>query len=464
MGYNFLPVERDQLYLMPPSVTDWLPEDHLAFFVLDAVEQMDLSAFYADYRQDGWGAAAHEPAMMVGLLVYAYCVGVRSSRQIERACHLDVAFRVIAANQTPDHTTISRFSARHEQALSSAFCESLRLCAKAGMAMVGIVAVDGTKMAADASRVANRTSAHIDAEVAKILAEAAAIDAAEDAQFGPDARGDEPPATLRGREDRRKRFAEAKALLDAERAEAEAAHLAHLARRAALEAERGKQLRGRKPVQKSREHALANTSDPQSRLMKTPNGYLQAYNAQAVVNTDQVIVAAGVTNEANDLHQLQPMIEMTTANLEAIGSSEPIGVLLADAGYCSEDNLNKAAGAGPELFVATTKDYKQRLALGEEPKTPSAGGTTPTAREQMAAKLRSEPARTLYKQRSAIVEPVFGQIKQARSIRQFLRRGQTAVNGEWQLICATHNLLKLYRRARTEPTTAPWSRLAGLTI
>ena len=196
MGYNFLPVERDQLYLMPPSVTDWLPQDHLAFFVLDAVEQMDLSAFYADYRQDGWGAAAHEPAMMVGLLVYAYCVGVRSSRQVERACHLDVAFRVIAANQTPDHTTISRFSARHEKALSSAFCESLRLCAKAGMAKVGIVAVDGTKMAADASRVANRTSAHIEAEVAKILAEAAAIDAAEDAQFGPDARGDEPPATL----------------------------------------------------------------------------------------------------------------------------------------------------------------------------------------------------------------------------------------------------------------------------
>ena len=181
---------------MPPSVTDWLPQDHLAFFVLDAVEQMDLSAFYADYRQDGWGAAAHEPAMMVGLLVYAYCVGVRSSRQVERACHLDVAFRVIAANQTPDHTTISRFSARHEKALSSAFCESLRLCAKAGMAKVGIVAVDGTKMAADASRVANRTSAHIEAEVAKILAEAAAIDAAEDAQFGPDARGDEPPATL----------------------------------------------------------------------------------------------------------------------------------------------------------------------------------------------------------------------------------------------------------------------------
>ncbi len=206
MAYNFLAVERDQLYLMPPSVTDWLEEDHLAFFVLDAVDEMDLDLFYAKYRQDGCGAPAHDPKMMVALLVYAYCLGVRSSRQIERACHVDVAFRVVAANQTPDHTTIARFRQGHEAALKEVFSASLRLCARAGMAKVGLVAVDGTKMAAPASMQKNRTKDAIDEEVDKMFADAKATDAAEDAQFG-DARGDEPPATLRGRADRKRRCA-----------------------------------------------------------------------------------------------------------------------------------------------------------------------------------------------------------------------------------------------------------------
>lgn len=277
----------------PPSVTSSTcsrrrSEDHLAFFILDAVEEMDLSPFYGEYRRDGWGGAAHHPKAMVALLLHAYCVGVRSSRQIERACDVDVAFRVICAGLFPDHTTIARFRS-HEQALLSLFSSSLRLRQRAGMAKVGLVALDGTKMAANASMQPNRTKENIEQEVEKIFAEAAATDAAEDAELGT-ARGDEPPAALRGREDRRRRFAKAKQLLDAERAEERAAHEAHLAGRAAKEAAQGKKLRGRKPKapedKAAHKEKKANTTDPESRVMSTSNGFCQGYNAQAVANEE----------------------------------------------------------------------------------------------------------------------------------------------------------------------------------
>jgi transposase len=228
VAYNLLTPERDQLYLLAPSMADWLPEDHLAWFVLDAVEEMDLSAFYADYRADGWGGAAHDPSTMVALLLYAYCVGVRSSRQIERACHVDVALRVICAGLLPDHTTVARFRQRHEEALKTIFTSSLGLCSKAGMAGVGLVALERTKMAAPASMQANVTKDTIDETVEKMFAEAKAADESEDATFG-EARGDEPPAVLRGREDRRRRFKQAKEILDNELDAERAAHEAHLA-------------------------------------------------------------------------------------------------------------------------------------------------------------------------------------------------------------------------------------------
>jgi transposase len=280
MAYNFLAVERDQLFLLPPSLLDWLPEDHLAWFILDAVAEMDLDAFYAGYRTDGWGGAAHEPSAMVALLLYAYCQGVRSSRQIERACHVDVAFRVIAANQTPDHTTIARFRQRHEEALAGVFSDSLRLCAAAGMASVGTVALDGTKMGCPGSLRSNATAEHIEAEVQQMLAEAAAADAHDDATFG-ESRGDEPPATLRARDDRRRRFAEAKAALEDGVEEARVAHEAHLADRAAKEQAMGRKLKGRKPKDprdkaKFREKK-ANTTDPESKTMSTSGGFLQGY-------------------------------------------------------------------------------------------------------------------------------------------------------------------------------------------
>lgn len=287
---NFLPYERDQQYLMPPSLTEWLPEDHLAWFVIDAVDQMDLTGFRAAYRADGWGRAAHDPAMMVGMLLYAYCVGERSSRRIERRCLEDVAFRVLTANQRPDHATIARFRQRHTQALAQLFVQVLRLCQAAALVRVGLVALDGTKMAAAGSLDANRTREQIEAQVAQMLAEAEAVDAAEDA--GHDDAG-QPPAALRGRVDRLRRLAQAKAQLDAQDAAAAQAHAQHLQRRSEAETEQGRRLSGRKPKPPTpNTEARCNTSDPDSRVMKTTGGWVQGYNGQALVSTGQIIVAA----------------------------------------------------------------------------------------------------------------------------------------------------------------------------
>ncbi|MGH7745991.1 MAG: transposase [Candidatus Dormibacteria bacterium] len=463
MAYNFLTVERDQVYLLPPSVCDWLPEDHLAWFVLDAIDQIDLEPFYADYRQDGWGAPARHPKMMVALMVYAYCSGLRSSRRIEQACHVDVGFRVVACNQTPDHTTIARFRQRHTEALSSVFVASLRLCAQAGMARVGVVALDGTKMGCPASLAANATSAHIDAEVAKMFAEAKAQDAAEDQAFGPDSRGDEPPGPLRGRKERKKRFLQAKADLDAQGATARAAHEAKLGDRAAKEAARGKSLGGRKPKARvPKAQPKANTSDPQSRMMKTPGGFVQGYNCQAVVNADQVVIAAEVTDCHNDQGQLHPMIKATKAALEDAAIDERPRRLLADAGYCSESNLSKLERNDPECYIATRNTYKN-----PDPRAGRRGlkAANATLVSEMDNKVSTEPGRQLYRARKHMVEPVFGQIKQARGARRFMRVGKAAAQSEWKLIMGTHNLLKLYRRSLTNPQAAPWTRtpLGGVT-
>jgi transposase len=281
VAQNFLPCERDQQYLMPPSLTEWLPEDHLVWFVIDAVDQMDLSGLRASYRADGWGRAAYDPAMMVAVMLYAYCIGERSSRRIERRCLEDVAFRVLAANQQPDHATIARFRQRHAEALAQLFVEVLRLCQRAGLVRVGLVALDGTKMAGAASLDANRTREQIQAQVAQMLAEAEAVDAAEDADHDG---GGQPPAVLRGRADRLRRLAEAKAQLDAEDAAAAQAHAQQLQRRAAAEAEQGRKLRGRKPKPpQPNAEARRNISDPDSRIMKTSGGWMQGYNGQALV-------------------------------------------------------------------------------------------------------------------------------------------------------------------------------------
>lgn len=448
MAYNFLSCDRNQTYLLPPSLADWLPEGHLAWFVLDAVEQIDLQLFYKKYRIDGVGNSAFNPSMMVGLLLYAYCTGERSSRRIEKSCQTDVAYKIITANQSPDHCTISRFRKDNESLLKNLFLEVLRLCAAAGLVKLGKVSLDGTKIKANASMAANRTLKHLEKEVEQMLAEADAKDAEEDKAFGPNKRGDELPEDLRDRNSRLNRLKTCKERLEREKAEARQAQQDKIDRRQAREDATGKKLRGRapkSPEDAENKEAKANVTDPDSRIMKTQNGYVQGLNAQAVVTEEQVIVAEDVTQQANDKQQLHPMLEQAEANRQAVGVKEKIGTALADAGYSSDDNFTKAPAGGVELLVATQKDWKQRKAMRDQPppRGPTPAGLSAT--ELMERKLLTERGRELYKLRSQTVEPVFGQVKDVRGIDKFMRRGIEACRGEWSLICATHNLLKLWR-------------------
>ncbi len=461
MGYHFLPCERDQLFLLPPALQDWLPEGDLAWFILDAVAQMNLTAIERTYRADGWGPAAYEPAMMVALLLYAYCLGERSSRRIERLCQRDVAFRVITANQGPDHTTIARFRQTHETELSTLFTQVLRLCGEAGLVKVG-GALDGTKIKASAALASNRTVETITAEVSRMLTEAQATDAAEDRQYGPARCGDELPEVLRDRQSRLARLQACQERLTQAAASATAQQQAKLETRQAEEAATGQRKRGRKPKAPEAaadRDAKANVTDPDSRIMKTQAGYVQGYNAQAVVTKDQIIVAAEVTQEENDIKQLYPMLERAQANLKAIASPQAVGTALADAGYCSEANLLAADPAGPILLIATNKDWKQRKALREPPPPRGRAPKGLTARDRMERMLLTKHGRRLYKKRGQTVEPVFGQIKSARGCDGFMRRGTAACDSEWKLLCATHNLLKLWRHGK-----AGWiSRRTGRT-
>lgn len=448
--YNFQDFERDQLYLLPPSITEWLPEDHLAYFLIDVVDGMDLSAFYADYREDGWGGSAHHPRMMVALLLYAYCVGVRSSRQIERACRYDIAFRVISAAQTPDHTTIARFRQRHEQALAGVFKVSLQLCHRAGMAKVGVVALDGTKVAGRASVRANQTKASIEAEVERMLREAEALDASADAHFGEGSGEAVTPAHLRGRKQRQQRLEQVKREIDAELQAEQEAHEKYLAERAAKERSTGKQVSGRKPLEpkqrRRRREPRRNTSDPQSRLMMGLNGgIVQGYNAQAMANQEQVIVAAAVTNEETDARQLLPMIGEATKTLGEAGIGEQLQVLLADAGYASEANF-AGLPEGLEAYVATRNMYRKE---GFDPTRPG------SLRAAMERKVLGEAGREIYRQRQELIEPVFGQLKEGLGFRRFSRLGQAAADAEWKFLAGVHNLLKLYRRSRRGAGPAP---------
>jgi transposase len=454
-GYNFIRPNRDQLFLMPPALQDWLPTDDLAYFLLDAVDQFDLDPFYAAYRADGVGQAAFQPHMMVALLLYAYCLGVRSSRQIERLCQRDVAFRVVAGNLRPDHATIARFRQRHTEALKGLFTDILRLCREAGLVKVGVVALDGTKMAADAALDANRTYESIRSEVETMLADAESKDAEEDRLVGPEQRGDELPEAMRDRSGRLERLKRCRERLEAEAAAAAADHARKLAERAAKEAETGQKLRGRKPkpVSETPEaEAKANVTDPDSRIMKTRRGYVQGYNAQAAATADQIIVAAEVTPEENDVEQLHPMLAATADELKAAGVDETVGAVLVDAGYCSEENLEQADPEGPELFVATRKDWKQREQMRQ---APPPRGRIPghlNRRERMDRKLLTKRGRRLYKQRGQIIEPVFGQTKSCRGICRFMRRGLANCQAEWKVICGTHNLLKLWRSGKSRRT------------
>lgn len=455
VSYNFRPLDREQLYLLPVSLRDWLPEGHLAWFILDAVAQMDLRPFMIKYRADGWGGESFDPTMMVSLMLYAYCNGVRSSRVIERLCHEDIAYRVIAANQHPDHTTVCRFRQTHADALAGLFTDVLKLCYEAGLLKVGAVALDGTKMKANAALAANRTYASIEKEVKKMLAEADATDQAEDERYGVAQRGDELPEGLRDPRSRLKRLQEAKARLEREAQEAAAKQQAKIDQRQAREKATGKKSRGRppkEPVETVADEEKANVTDPDSRIMKGRQGYVQGYNAQAVVTQDQVILAAELTQEANDVQQLHPMLKQAQASLEQIGAEATIEKATADAGYWSEENATHSSPEGPELYVATTKDWKQRKAMREEPPPRGRIPKDLSPKERMERKLRTKEGRETYATRARTVEPVFGQMKSVLGFTGFMRRGVEACANEWKLMAAAHNLLKIFRR--TQPHTS----------
>ena len=443
MAFNFVACDRDQELLLPPSLREWLAEDHLVWFVLDAVDAIDLDAFYAEYRDDGWGRAAFDPKMMVALLLYAYAVGERSSRRIERRCREDVAFRVICANRVPDHATVARFRVRHEQALAATFTQVLALCARAGLASVGVVGLDGTLISGNASPGATRTYAGIREEVDAILEEAARTDAVEDEQFG-DARGDELPAGLADRRSRLERLRRCREELEREEAEAQAAQAANLAWRAEWEAEHGRKLTGRKPTPPDPDglsRRKLNVTDPDTRLIGRRGGRsVQGFNVQVVANAGQIIVAAEVTRSANDSDQLEPMVARAIAELASAGIDEPIATVLADGGYWNSTQIATTRARQIEVLVPA----KSRRRTTPRKNAPPRGDEA----RRIEAILDTPEGQARDRSRQQIVEPVFANIKFLRRIDRFQRRGLRACQAEWKLIASTHNLLKLWRASR----------------
>ena len=475
MPINVRQGDRNQSFLLPPSVGDWLPEGHLAWFVLDVVKELDVGPFYASYRDDGLGGATYDPEMMLGVLIYAYCVGERSSRRIEHRLIEDIAFRVLSANQTPDHATLARFRQRHEDAIAELFGQVLGLCVAEGLVDTAVISIDGTKLEANASAWSNRTRKQLAEE---ILKEAERTDAAEDERFG-EKRGDELPERLAPGADRRARVREALRQLDAQ---GSADFEAHLAERAAKEAASGKKLRGRKPSPggKKSKVRLANTTDPDSRMLKARNHFVQGYNAQAAVTEDHIVVASELTNAANDSTMLGPMVAASEANLRAAGAELP-KTYVADTGYWSTDNMEIDTDA--ELLVppmpvtrGTTEAEDPRIDLREAVLSRIEEGATTVKeaadefgisvswvrqllrnrqegrgdpavyRKQMLERLSSDPARARYGKRKITTEPVFGNIKANLRCRRLSRRGMPAATSEWRLICAVHNLLKVRTR------------------
>src|SRR3954449_446259 len=459
MAQNFLGCDREQVFLLPPSVDDWLPAYHFARFVIAVVEQMNLAAFYADYRADGHGRPAHDPAMMVALLVYGYARGQRSSRVIERACVEDIAFRVIAANRQPDHCTIARFRQRHETALAGLFGEVLALCAQAGLAGVAVLAVDGTKVHANASERATRDYEQLAREVLEAATE---IDAAEDEQFG-ERRGDELPAELASAQGRKKWLAEAKRRLDAQRERearpipaARPARVREAKRRleedlrtecaanAAYEAyrARGVMKNGRrfgtppKPYQPPEQPTgKINVTDPDSRNVKTPRGWVQGYNAQAVCNAQQIVLAAEISVSSADFGLLGPMLSAAEHELASAGISTPPEVILADAGYWHGEQIDALTGRG--IVVLIPPDGAGRR--GARP------GWNSGRYAFMRRVLEGEIAGALYRRRQVMIEPEVADTKFNRRIDRFLRRARSDVRSERQLTTASGNLLKLPR-------------------
>jgi transposase len=508
---------RDQLFLMPVSMRDWLEEGHLAWFVIDVVRRLGTGGLH---RRPGGcaGRPPYQPEMMAAVLLYGYCCGIRSSRLIEAQCRTDAAFRVICGGLEPDHATIARFVVEHEQALEGLFVEGLRLCAQEGLCDLSVVALDGTKIAANASLARNRDATWIRREVVKLMAvtgqeesPAAAADALA---------GIEPVAAISSSAGRLARLKAALAVIEAEAAAQAAAQAAAITRdieAAAVEAEHGRQVTGRKPkaplvalARAQADHAVAserlesmqaaraaklqaaargkklkaeppcriqrakdtltraeiwlataraavdaapdlagraNITDPESRIMSTKDGWVQGYNAQAFVNPKQIVLAVQVSQNANDVELYEPMNDQLAQTLAAAGITDEVELELADAGYCSEHNLTCP---GPDRLIATTKDHKQRRTARELGHTDGPPPPGLSATDEMEHLLRTPQGTNAYKQRSCLIEPVFGDRKHNKGIRRFRRRGLDAVRSEWAFLHLASNMLKLYKHHTTQ--------------
>ena len=444
MGQRFVSADRDQEWLLPPSMRDWLPSGHLAWFVIELVDELDLREFTAVYRQDGQGRPPFDPAVMVALLVYSYCVGVRSSRQIERRCMEDVATRVVAGSLQPDHVTIARFRSRHQDALAGLFSQVLGVCAKAGLVRAATVSIDGTKVLANASLSRSMTIEGLRAEAERILGEAAQIDAAENAEHG-DRRGDDLAPELT---DPRTRARRIRKLLGEVQAEHDAVKQSRRQRIARYDeaVALGRRPQGRVVSGNHDERELrvlrkrVNLTDPDSQIVRGTGGLVQGYNAQATVGEGQIVIAARIAPTAADQTQLGPMIDAARHELTAAGIQQAVSTVLADSGYWNTGQMTAAAQVGITTIVPPTSPRGEKPARKRQPPRGEHA-------DRINALLATPEGQRLYRTRQHVVEPVFAYVKHLRRIDRFSRRGRAAVEAEWQLITATHNVLKLHRAA-----------------
>ncbi len=437
MPKGYRPYLPEQDLLLPPNLRDWLPEDHLVYFVSDVVDQLDLSAIHAYYGEEKRGQPPYDPQLMTKLLVYGYCTGVFSSRRLQKRIQEDIPFKVLAAGNEPDFRTIADFRKIHLAALQGLFEQVLEMALESGTVKLGRVSLDGTKVKANASKhkamsygKAKEKQRQLREEVKELLAQAAAADEEEDRRHG-NRRGDELPEELRRRETRLAKIKQAKKVIEQRAWE-----------KAAAEGKSAEEAKQAKPGEKDQ----YNFTDPESRIMKSADGFVQGYNAQAAVEPGLgLIVGQLVTQAANDKEQLQPMVEV----IEEQSGQRPEAIL-ADSGYCSEANLAYLESAEqPErqiaAYVATGKQqHGEQRQSGKRGPLPA--GVTRV--DRMKRKLQTKAGKAVYAARKCVVEPVFGQIKQARGFRQFVLRGIQKVKGEWALVCLTHNILRLYAASR----------------
>ena len=441
---RFIAVDRDTQFLFPPSVQEWLPEDHLARFIVDMVEQLDLSGLEESYA--GRGSDAHHPAMLVALLLYGYATGTFSSRALERASYDSIAVRYITANTHPDHDTINSFRKRFLKQIEAIFVQVLCYAQAMGMLKLGTLSVDGTKVHANASRHSAMSYGHAKKLQAKLKAEVAELMKRAEAANARDLpEGLSLPEELSRREQRLAAIAAAKAKIEARvKAEAEAAYAAKLAARAQRAKKNGKPPRGRPPAPPSgtpSDQDQVNFTDEESRIMPMPGGgFEQAYNAQAAVDTDSLLVVASTLTQAtNDKQQVVPMLEQLQALPQELGR---VKRLLADTGYASEDNVNACAQAKVEPLIALGREGHHR-GLFERFAEPAPLQGKPTPLAAMRHRLQTRRGRKWYALRKCTVEPVFGLIKQVMKFRQFLLRGLTGARGEWSLACLAWNLKRM---------------------